>query len=697
MSTASEFLRHINPEGPWNLSTIHPDTGAVESVVARSPEYMERWIEERNGKANIYWTPNPTPTPSGWRGRAANKDYEMVRILVVDVDSNYKGGPSNEEVLRRFREFGFSHAVLSGGGVQGYIELSAPVDKQAAQEMNQWLIEEFGGDKGTYTVERLVRVPGTWNLPNEKKRNAGRTKVMAEVAFSTDTLKEDWELERRPIPKRKGDGGESIDINLEYDLDLYEVPESVLYTIKHGQDERDSKQGDRSRYVYGVVCDLIRAGVPDDVIGGVLLDPGNGISESLYEKGDQEAWRQMHRAIWRAHDEEDVKLLDPQASAHEDFDGLDATLSNMEQSAAKERSKEEKALLEHAERYRPQQVADLLKKPRPKWLVKKWMLQGSLNAIVGGEKTFKTFTAIDLGCRIALGMDWHGVDTVQGNVLYIIAEGNEREFADRVLAWCMVNEHDPEDLWDKFTIIPVRVGLDNHTDMDAFNLAMKMYGVNEQSLVFVDTLAQNMDGAENDTRDMNLFVRGANEIRFRYRCAVFIVHHTGKDPAKIYRGNSALVGAVDSMWYTIREDDESTDLVLQLYRSRFAQQGIKRVFKAIPVVTQEATEEEDEAETLVMTFVREGTKEDGRQRIVTPTALWHKALVFMAERPGCAVVNQAVVGEGLGIKNSGSTSKLFKTLKDKHLITGTGPFVLTQDAVMMAVEMGAQIPQNDET
>ncbi len=344
------------------------------------------------------------------------------------------------------------------------------------------------------------------------------------------------------------------------------------------------------------------------------------------------------------------------------------------------------------DRMRPKQVADLLKAERPKWLLNKWLLQGSLAAIVGGEKTFKTFTAIDIACRVALGLDWHGVKSVQGSVLYIIAEGNEREFADRILAWCKKYGHDVMELWDKVRVIPVRVGLDNVEDMKAFFVANHR----EEALVIVDTLAQNMDGAENDTRDMNLFVRGANEIRFRSHCAVLIVHHTGKDPAKIYRGNSALVGAVDAMWVTLRENDGAEDLVLERYRSRFSPQGVKRVMKAARVVTHYADpddSDDEEVDTLVMTFVREGTKEDGRKKVTVATTQWHRALVFIAEQPGGTILNQAVVGEALDIANSGTTSKLFSTLKAKAVITGSGPFTVSDKGMMMAVEMGAQLAQ----
>lgn len=301
------------------MSTIDPETGDITSAVCRSLKAVQSFVDTWNRKRNIYWTPHPTPHPSGWRGRCANKDYEWVQVLTVDCDGAYKAGGDNSDILAKLRSLGVTHAVYSGGGVQGYIVLHEPVTKLQAQMMMQWLIEECEGDVGTYTVERLVRVPGTMNLPNQKKRDAGRVEVMATIAFMHDEFTYPWMLEMRPIPKRKGEDMQDVEPDLKLDLDKvvkkYRLYPDLVYLLREGHDEGWTKGEDMSRYVYKAVCALIRKGVPDGTIGAMLLDPDLGISQSLFKKGDDEAWRQMNRAIGRAHDD-----VPPPRSVADDFD-----------------------------------------------------------------------------------------------------------------------------------------------------------------------------------------------------------------------------------------------------------------------------------------------------------------------------------------------------------------------------------------
>lgn len=308
-TVATQFLLQLNPEGPWNLSTIHPDTGDIESVVAKTSWRMQSWIEKHNGTTNIYFTPNPVLHSTGWKGRCANRDYVDGYIAVVDIDSAYKAGVGNAEVVKDLQRFHCppTHIVFSGGGIQAYWKFAERVPKAVLEMINQGLIERFNGDKGTYTIERLCRVPGTTNLPNAKKRGAGRVPTTATVLQWGDEAREvdSWELPMRPIPPKKG---ESID-DVEPDLDLdwskvvhdYNLRARLVYLVEHGRDREDSKQGDRSRYIYQASCALLRANVPFGTIGAILLEPDLGISEGILAKGEDEAWRQMNRAIRRGY------------------------------------------------------------------------------------------------------------------------------------------------------------------------------------------------------------------------------------------------------------------------------------------------------------------------------------------------------------------------------------------------------------
>lgn len=691
MTEAVDFLLTLRPGGPWNLAAIEPERGHIVNVVARSADDIADFVAEHQGNRNLYYSANVAPNPTGWALRATSGDIPAPDYLATDVDP-YKDGEGTleerkAEALARVRAHRPPATAIidTGGGYQPLFRLSAPTTRDVAERCNLALIEDLGGDKGTWTVERLLRLPGTLNIPNAKKRALGRVPVMAKLVEFNDMAYEDFEfrMAAKPTATHKYEldmGDPVITEDLAALAEQYNLNEALVRDIA----EEGPSKGERSEHVFGVVARLVRARVPDEVIYGLLTDPGYGVSESILELEDDKADRAARRAIVHAH--ERVGTAADDFDRDEDDGSMEAAINSQEAKAAEVRNKKDDDHRRRVERFSPREVEDILKAPRPKWLIKGWMLEGSLNAIVGGEKTFKTFTGIDLACRMALGLDWHGIRMTQGRVLYIIGEGNEREFGERVLAWCIRYGHKPSDLRGKLRVIPVRVGLDNAEDMRAFFEA----AVGDEAAVFVDTLARNMDGAENETRDMNLFVRGADDIRERKHTAVVIVHHSGKDPAKIYRGNSALVGAVDSMWLTARLDDEGDDLVLELYRSRVSKQGVKRVFKAEEVVTQEMDDDNEETRSLAMTFVREGTAEDGKQKDA-PTAQWEQVLVYVAEQPGCGVATQSEVHEALKFKNSGSTSKVFNALRKKELMTGTGPFVLTELGVIKAVALGASI------
>jgi hypothetical protein len=55
-----------------------------------------------------------------------------------------------------------------------------------AEELNLRIANALGGDK-THNVDRIMRIPGTINMPNKKKREAGRAPALAYV------VEADWD------------------------------------------------------------------------------------------------------------------------------------------------------------------------------------------------------------------------------------------------------------------------------------------------------------------------------------------------------------------------------------------------------------------------------------------------------------------------------------------------------------------------
>ena len=56
------------------------------------------------------------------------------------------------------------------------------------------------------------------------------------------------------------------------------------------------------------------------------------------------------------------------------------------------------------------------------WLIKKLVPRQGVAVIFGSPRSFKSFIAMDLALHVAIGWNWAGQATTQGDVVYIAAE-----------------------------------------------------------------------------------------------------------------------------------------------------------------------------------------------------------------------------------------------------------------------------------
>ena len=112
--------------------------------------------------------------------------------LWIDVD--YKGEGDREATSKLVESFPMppSLRVWSGGGEHIYWFLEEPfdlstVDAQACFENTlRGLCDHFNADRAATDSTRILRVLGTTNYPNEKKRAAGRTEAPCVIISTTD-------------------------------------------------------------------------------------------------------------------------------------------------------------------------------------------------------------------------------------------------------------------------------------------------------------------------------------------------------------------------------------------------------------------------------------------------------------------------------------------------------------------------------
>jgi hypothetical protein len=330
-------------------------------------------------------------------------------------------------------------------------------------------------------------------------------------------------------------------------------------------------------------------------------------------------------------------------------------------------------------RFRRYSVADLIALPPPAWLVDGMVPDGGLVQLYGKRKSNKTFISLDLALCIATGKAFHGVEVKRGRVTYVIGEGGGARFGDRVLAWCQHNGVAPEHLTGHFSVVPVRVAVDNPKDLRDF-LTDEDKG---NALTVFDTLARSMDGDENSTAEMGLAIKGLDRVREHTGGAVLVVHHSGKDEGKQGRGSTALPGAVDATLKVAKDTAGFT--LLQVEEIRDAEEGTKMRFKAVTVPVGNGSRA-----SLAMDLVPE------RSTAFEPENAVDRVLVRIAERGSVNSREELVDTRTRGMSRA-NVNKAVVTLVGQGLLDeNERRIVATTEGLDRALELGAVIPDEAE-
>ena len=236
---AVAHLKQLRPP-PWSLSAIIPDDKTTLTVVAHCGQDVADFVDTYNGSRNLYYSVNPVRNPIN--KKAAKTDIAAIEYALGDLDP--AEGETSEAAKARYLqaletfEFKPTSAIDSGNGIQclwkiGAIPLGEPVvsapDRRGktklifrpedqvkiddAEARIGALMERLGAKKGTQNIDRIFRLPGTINLPNEKKRKAGRVACPArliefnDIAYPLEAFAREPEQQREK-KKKSSDGGE---------------------------------------------------------------------------------------------------------------------------------------------------------------------------------------------------------------------------------------------------------------------------------------------------------------------------------------------------------------------------------------------------------------------------------------------------------------------------------------------------------
>lgn len=347
--TAIKFLQFAFPDGPWKLSAILPQ-GVVRSVPTRtftpdSEAAAKKWIADMNNSgANVYFELGLS-NPEKAAKKSSKDDVTAARCIAVDIDcgrdkvrevlSKIATGPMPKGIPRP------SAIIDSGNGVWPIWLLNEPADPANAEVVARGLTEVFswaGADRSCWNRDRIARLPGTINYPDEKKRKAGAVEVLAgwsplcdgRAAYSLN----DFPSFAATDPDRSGraekaTGAGSISSlapvanlsDLGLDPDNGDALAAMIVTghpkdvVETGWPTEPPPKGGRSETVHAVACELVRRGVAPEKIAEALTHPDWSISAHVREQkpADRYAIRQVNRALEKVAEaaEEAVRSASP--------------------------------------------------------------------------------------------------------------------------------------------------------------------------------------------------------------------------------------------------------------------------------------------------------------------------------------------------------------------------------------------------
>lgn len=187
-----------------------------------------------------------------------------------------------------------------------------------------------------------------------------------------------------------------------------------------------------------------------------------------------------------------------------------------------------------------------------RYIVKGWIEQGASSVVYGESNVGKTFFALDMAMHIAAGVPWHNMPVQPpireiGGVVYVAGEGGTGLY-NRIAALRVAKPELVEAAQNErgFVLLPTTLDFCGGNDADAIVEALS--GIpGTPRFIIIDTLARTMgDGDENTARDMGMFIKSIDRIRYATGAHIMIIHHSGKDASKGARGSGSLRAAVDT-------------------------------------------------------------------------------------------------------------------------------------------------------
>ncbi|CAN5521087.1 hypothetical protein BH09PSE4_BH09PSE4_04320 [soil metagenome] len=336
----ADFLTMARPDGQFVLGAIPVEGGAPKVRTFDDAHKAGEWAATMNANRahNLYWIHNRLSGDA--TSKPAEKDVDEVLFTHVDIDPRSPGKDATADEKAQWNETERNRILMelhafqpkptividSGGGFQSFWRLEGAVVVGGAEELiadvkayNIGLRNSFEAADSCQSLDHLMRLPFTVNWPDERKRKKGRTSRLASVVWCDGPVHPLHAFTPAPIkPTRTADATPAVersDVRRLAHLDelaVWDIGEAdrLRALIVQGCDP-EKFNGDRSRVVFDLCCNLHRRGVPPGLIAGIISDPEWLISAHVIDKGGRDrigyAWRQVDKAISKVADDREAK------------------------------------------------------------------------------------------------------------------------------------------------------------------------------------------------------------------------------------------------------------------------------------------------------------------------------------------------------------------------------------------------------
>lgn len=340
------------PAGPYTVVADREADGAqgrwrVRQCYPHQLQDLAAFIDANQGRNNLYFVAN--------RPRAdllsspTEEEMDAYLAIIADVDLPTRPLPDANADLTAYLHLNgqpLPHdqtvydatlaainavnppptaVVWSGGGFQAFWRFSAPAPLDLEPQISAQIValaDALGGDH-VQNVNRLMRLPGTVNVPNKKKRAEQRVPTDALLLYAH------WDRTYAPnaTPEPPAAPPPTVD-------PLASLPKEWAQRIRDGSTSHlKGKDRSRSAAVWAVVCYLLRRDWAPEAILTVLTNPDLGISAHVLDQGNPEAYarRQIADAQAKlesdfARDEKGRILFDDIRNIAQGFRALDTRL-----------------------------------------------------------------------------------------------------------------------------------------------------------------------------------------------------------------------------------------------------------------------------------------------------------------------------------------------------------------------------------